>query len=164
MATKKVSNRPKKVPTHDALVRRACNWLDKTHRCGVVVAHGSMQVHEMPDAIGWTSGLSTILIEVKMSRADFLKDRDKSFRKVPELGMGELRYYFVVKGVATPKDVPVGWGLVEIDGKSLRRTKHATAFKRRNTAAEARLMYAVAGQQQRALTDLHRMWRKSGRA
>ncbi len=165
-ATKDKEESPskKKAPTHDALVKRAAKWLETSQRCSLVIAHGCMAVHEMPDAIGWDSGLTTILVEVKMSRADFLKDRDKSFRKRPEYGMGQQRYYFVPKGIITPKDLPLGWGLVEVSGKSLRKVQSSGRFAKRNIPAEHRLLYTVACQQQRALTDLHRMWRKSGRA
>lgn len=66
---------------------------------------------ETPDAIGWRSTYS-ILVEVKTSRSDFLRDRKKFHRRKPGYGMGTLRFYLSPPGIITPEDLPDGWGLL----------------------------------------------------
>lgn len=60
--------------THDELVRRAIAWL-RSKRHDPVLA-GIASCDEIPDAIGWTSGHSTV-VECKTSRSDFLCDKWK---------------------------------------------------------------------------------------
>ena len=73
---------------------------------------------EIPDAIGWSSN-GSILFECKASRLDFLRDKDKPFRKVNESGMGDFRFYLTNKDVIKSiEEMPEGWGCYEvIDGK-----------------------------------------------
>ena len=73
---------------------------------------------ETPDAIGWSSN-GSILFECKASRLDFLRDKDKPFRKVNESGMGDFRFYLTNKDVIkSVEEMPKGWGCYEIiDGK-----------------------------------------------
>ena len=70
---------------------------------------------EIPDAIGWTCRAS-ILFECKVSRADFLRDREKLFRyELPDRGMGDFRFYLTNPGVVCSADeMPDGWGCYEI--------------------------------------------------
>ena len=73
---------------------------------------------EVADAIGWTARCS-ILFECKSSRADFLRDKEKLFRIMPDHGMGDFRFYLTNAGVIKSEDeIPSGWGCYEIsDGK-----------------------------------------------
>jgi len=75
---------------------------------------------ERPDAIGWRDGLS-ILVECKVSRADFLSDRNKRFRKAPELGMGDWRFFLCPPGVIAIEDLPAGWGLLHAYPKKIQK-------------------------------------------
>lgn len=60
---------------------------------------------------------ATVLIEVKVSRSDFLADAKKSFRQQPEEGVGAFRYYCSPEGLITEVDLPDKWGLLwEKDG------------------------------------------------
>ena len=45
---------------------------------------------------------------------DFLCDRDKPFRQKPELGLGCERFYLTPPGLLGERDLPRGWGLLEI--------------------------------------------------
>ncbi len=74
---------------------------------------------ECPDVIGWRDGHS-VLLEIKTSRADFLADRKKVFRKSPELGMGDARLFLAPRGVIGVADLPEGWGLLVTDGKRIK--------------------------------------------
>jgi hypothetical protein len=67
---------------------------------------------EIADVWGWGSKGST-LIEVKVSRADFLADAKKPHRQRPEIGLGRWRYYLTPRGLLTSADLPEGWGLLE---------------------------------------------------
>lgn len=52
-------------------------------------------------------GGDTILLEAKISRSDFMKDKSKDFRNNPGLGVGLLRYYITPKGLLTLDDLPL---------------------------------------------------------
>lgn len=68
------------------------------------------------DVFGWNYW-ATVLIEVKVSRSDFLADAKKSFRQQPEEGVGAFRYYCSPEGLITEVDLPDKWGLLwEKDG------------------------------------------------
>src|SRR5208282_4605471 len=72
--------------THARLVSMAVQWL-RRYRCGVVLSEQASVSGEMPDAIGWKRACHSVLVEGKVSRADFLADRDKPFRQRPEIGV-----------------------------------------------------------------------------
>lgn len=99
--------------THTELVLRAEKWL-KSMGCGVVF-RDPFKAHthngEQPDAMGWRDGLS-LLVEVKVSRSDFLADKKKSFRADATKGMGDWRFYMCPPEVIRVEDLPQGWGLL----------------------------------------------------
>lgn len=101
--------------SHAALVEAARRWLSKCHAIVIteVVASGS----EKPDAMGWTCW-NTTLVECKASRSDFLADKKKMFRRFPEEGMGDSRYYLAPAGLIAVEELPEGWGLIEVSGKT----------------------------------------------
>ena len=72
---------------HTELVQRAFTYLQCSMGCSVVFKERSTSVSECPDAIGFKGGFS-YLIECKSSRADFLADKKKHFRKNTSEGMG----------------------------------------------------------------------------
>lgn len=82
---------------------------------------------EDPDVWG-TNGASTTIVEVKTSRADFLKDRKKKCRKSPIEGMGNFRWYYALQGIIKEEELPENWGLVEADetGKMVRLVRIAS--------------------------------------
>jgi hypothetical protein len=99
--------------THAQLVQKAVSWL-RSYRCGVVLSEQACVSGEMPDAIGWKRACHSVLVECKISRADFLADRAKPFRQKPELGVGSERFYLLPAGLIVPQELPPGWGLLEI--------------------------------------------------
>lgn len=106
--------------THPELVTLAEKWLWR-QGCGVVFAElSTLATPETPDAIGFRTTTS-ILVECKASRADFLADKNKPFRRDPSRGMGDWRFYMTPKGLVAKDELPEGWGLIEV-GKSVRRT------------------------------------------
>lgn len=69
---------------------------------------------ERCDALLFNS-MSSFLIETKVSRADFLADKKKSFRAKPEDGVGEYRYYACPIGLISIEELPEKWGLIYVD-------------------------------------------------
>jgi hypothetical protein len=104
--------------THGQLVARAVEWL-RAYRCGVVLSEQACSSGEMPDAIGWKGACHSVVVECKISRADFLADREKPFRQKPSLGMGCERFYFAPSGLLRGEELPPGWGLLEYGNRKI---------------------------------------------
>ena len=104
--------------THEKLVKCAVAWL-RSYGCGVVLSEQSCASGETPDAIGWKRACHSVMVECKISRADFLADREKPFRRKPEIGMGCERYYMTSAGLVEPDELPPGWGLLESRGREV---------------------------------------------
>ncbi len=112
---------------HDELVARACKWLGTTGGMGVVLkeprSHSSI---EHPDAIGWNCRGWSILVECKVSRADFTRDVLKRKRWAKDslhVGCGQERYYMTPPSLLSPSDIPDGWGMLEAGGRVRRSVK-----------------------------------------
>jgi len=121
--------------THGQLVERAVRWL-RAYRCGVVLSEQSCVSGEMPDAIGWKQACHSVLVECKVTRADFLADRAKPFRRKPEKGVGGERFYLTPPGLVLVSELPPGWGLlecrrgrVEMIQASARNLRSASGFR-----------------------------------
>jgi hypothetical protein len=99
--------------THAQLVEKAVRWL-RSYRCGVVLSEQACVSGEMPDAIGWKRANHSVLVECKVTRADFLADRGKSFRQKPEQGVGCERFYLTPPALVKPEELPSSWGLLEL--------------------------------------------------
>ena len=104
--------------THSQLVQKAVAWL-RAYRCGVVLSEQACVSGEMPDAIGWKRASHSVLVECKVSRADFLADREKLFRRKPELGVGCERFYLAPAGLIRPDELLPGWGLLELHNRKI---------------------------------------------
>jgi hypothetical protein len=98
--------------THAQLGEKAVRWL-RSYRCGVVLAEQACASGEMPDAIGWKRQSHSVLVECKVTRADFLADRAKPWRAKPEQGVGCERFYLAPAGLIRGDELPCGWGLLE---------------------------------------------------
>lgn len=119
--------------THEQLVDVAAKWLrghalinGRKVKCGIVASEIRTRVDESPDAIGWYSGSHTVIVECKVSRSDYYRDKSKWFRKKPQYGAGKYRYYLTPSGLLIPKGLPEGWGLLEWDGKRVAVVLEAT--------------------------------------
>jgi len=104
--------------THEALVEKAVAWL-RRYGCGVVLSEQSCASGETPDAIGWKRACHSVMVECKVSRADFLVDRAKPFRRKPESGMGCERFYLTPARLLDMSELPDGWGLLELRKRSV---------------------------------------------
>lgn len=104
--------------THRELVERGASWL-RSHKHKVVCTETVTKCHEVPDVIGW-KGVSSTLIECKVSRADFKKDQEKLSRIDANKRVGQARYYLTPPGLIQESELPSGWGLLELHGLSIR--------------------------------------------
>ena len=107
--------------THADLVRVASRWLRRVQKCGVVLAEHSGG-GEHPDAIGWRSSASR-LVECKVSREDFAADRHKPSRLGPKFRPAGKCWYLTPRALVTVEELPLGWGLLEYDGRVVRVVK-----------------------------------------
>lgn len=99
--------------THAQMVELAVRWL-RRYRCGVILSEQACVSGEMPDAIGWKQACHSVLVECKVTRADFLADRAKPFRVKPEKGVGSERFYLTPAGLVAVEELPSSWGLLEL--------------------------------------------------
>lgn len=110
------------IDNHDLLVERAKSWLRKKG-CGVVLGEpfrARTTSRETPDAIGWFSDSTCLLVECKVSRSDFFADSRKKFRTDPRLGVGQWRFYLCPSDVLQAEDMPEGWGLLWATARSVK--------------------------------------------
>jgi hypothetical protein len=138
--------------THAELVARAARWLRNTERCTLVLTeYSSAYVTEKPDVIGWRANwdnghIRCINVECKTSRADFLADLRKGHRMRGHT-MGSRRWYFAPMGVLRADEMPANWGLAEVSGRSVLRTKEAPALDetvKRNFDGELNFLLSAA--------------------
>jgi hypothetical protein len=130
--------------THKELVKKARAWLTNNQRCTVVMAElATTHNTETPDALGFFAfGGSSILVECKASRADFLADKNKVFRREAERGMGDQRYFMAPAGLVKPSEVPDSWGLLEAHDHQIRVAKEAV-FTAADKNAEIVMLVSV---------------------
>ncbi len=94
-------------------------WSSKTNYniyhgpCKIIAVDKMSQSGERPDLLGFYDALS-ILVEVKISRADFFRDMKKTWRRY-STGMGIHRLYLTPKELLRPEEIPEKYGLIEVD-------------------------------------------------
>lgn len=116
--------------THSELVKIAAKWAEPKHRI-IITERGA--IHELPDVLAIGYGFST-LIEVKISRSDFLRDKRKLTRRDGDFCAGNYRIYCVPKGLITENDIPDDWGLLEVYPSGKARLKvNIYKYSRPNT-------------------------------
>jgi hypothetical protein len=116
--------------SHQQLCSLAVNWLQRAPgrsgpACQVAFSEAKCSWNgEIPDAIGFRTTAEdegSVVVEVKVSRSDYLADRAKPHRLEAGLGMGLYRYYLAPEGVISTQELPNGWGLVEVSSKGVLR-------------------------------------------
>lgn len=135
--------------THAELVQRARRWLSSTAGCRFVLTEPrTIYTQEQPDAIGW-KGIDSIVVECKVSRADFRADAKKPHRQ--GCGLGAHRFYLTPAGLLRPAEVPEPWGLLEAHGERIRQVLRPLRWDRprieppeRDWQAEMALLLAAA--------------------
>lgn len=78
------------------------------------VRHGIISPPKTIGNMAYIGGydVGTVVIEVKTSRSDFLRDKDKKHRSSESLGLGKWRYYLCPEKVIKVEDLPEKWGLL----------------------------------------------------
>lgn len=110
-------------------------------RCSYVACELEL-AGESPDAFGWTGGV-TQLIEVKVSRSDFLKDKHKPWREVPQNGLGMYRSYLCPEGMINESDLPESWGLLWVNDKGAIQPVVRPQKQQSNHPAELNLITSI---------------------
>lgn len=136
--------------THSELTEIGKKWLKKHAQnillpnCAIVVSEyvAASESREIPDIIGWCTWAS-VLIEVKVSRSDFLADHKKPFRINQDEGMGNFRYYLCPEGLIKEIEVPGGWGLIYFNPTGLQIVKKAKKLTA-NLKGERSMLYSIA--------------------
>ena len=115
--------------THGQLVNFAVKWL-RAYGCGVILSEQACISGEMPDAIGWKKACHSVVVECKITRADFLADRSKPFRNNPQIALGCERFYLTPASLIRREDLPQGWGLLEYRTRKIEMTHPASKTMR----------------------------------
>ena len=111
--------------THQSLCQIAQKWLmrpasQKGPGCTFAIVETQNCINsEVVDAIGFRKygTHASVLVEVKVSRADFLADAKKPHRINPKLGLGAYRYFMAPEGVISVNELPERWGLIEVNAR-----------------------------------------------
>lgn len=103
--------------THDEIAEVGARKLKQMGYIAVFANINSAAAGERPDALGVKSCGETFLLESKVSRADFFNDLKKPWRKDSK-GIGDFRAYITPKGLLKPEEIPYGWMLWEVHGKT----------------------------------------------
>lgn len=109
--------------SHNHLCGLAVKWLQRPqsnngHGCCVAFSEvKSGWSGEIPDAIGFRRKGSfddgSVVVEVKVSRSDFLADAKKPHRQ--DGGLGNWRYFMCPEGLIGADELPEGWGLLWVN-------------------------------------------------
>jgi hypothetical protein len=112
--------------THAHLTALAVKWLKRPQSrsgpgCHLAVSEcKSGWDGEIPDAIGWRAAGyldGSFIVEVKVSRRDFLADAQKPHRAGDAKGIGNWRFYMCPEGLIVPAELPPKWGLIYVSGR-----------------------------------------------
>jgi len=105
--------------THADLVELAVKWLRGRYRCGIVLSEQACCTGEVPDVIGWKGRCRSVVVECKVTRADYLADRGKPWRQNSETAVGCERFYMAPAGLIAAAELPAGWGLLAVSGRKV---------------------------------------------
>lgn len=119
---------------HDAIVQRAKNYLLWMGCVDVAAEPRLPWLASCPDAIGWTRSGSCVVIEVKTSRADFMRDFKKPSYRSGRV-IGDYRFYMVPYGMVSDADLPSSAGVIEYDETSELCTRPAMRVRHSDAAA-----------------------------
>jgi hypothetical protein len=131
--------------THRELCQIGAQWLlNQKHwdfRCQYVCVELVTISSETPDIFGLKGGIETILLEVKVSRSDFLADLKKPHRKGG--GIGSERYYLCPDGLIREDELPANWGLLYYKDGNITVIKQATPYESKDLINEMSIMYSI---------------------
>lgn len=123
--------------THDEVAEIGARWL---RRNGYPMAFANLRSNvatEQPDALGFNDIAESFLLEAKISRADFLADKKKPWRANGN-GIGWRRGYIAPEGIIKPEEVPYGWWLLEVYGKTKPKVRIVKGIAYEQASAQER--------------------------
>jgi len=106
------------------LVKIGAKWARNRGNVVVVTELASTNGEE-PDVLAFDPEGRSTLIEVKLTRSDFLRDNGKAHSGGLVQRLGMQRYYLTPSGCLTVDELPMGWGLLEVVGTRAMVVKHA---------------------------------------
>ena len=143
---KKKIVKKKKGLTHAFLVDKGMRWVRSQNgqRWNAPLSFGEVVCagNETPDVMGFSSHGST-LIECKVSKADFKRDKKKMFRSISQKGMGKYRLYMCPTGLITEEELPADWGLIYVSEKGIAKLIVKPKAQYCNLMAEHAYMYSI---------------------
>lgn len=98
--------------------------------------------YEQPDVFAWNYW-TTVMIECKVSHADFLSDLKKPFRSEPERGIGRHRFYCCPDGIIKEEEVPIGYGLLYVVDGKMKMIRKSERFERHNVNGEIGIVTSI---------------------
>lgn len=115
----------KKKWTHSELCDIAVKFLKRSGnglKCQIAVSEMQTSYYsgEQVDAFGYRCiepHRGSYMIEVKVSRSDFLADGKKPHRMDPAKGVGKYRAYMCPEGIIQPEEIPHGWDLFWVNDR-----------------------------------------------
>lgn len=117
------------------------DYFDFYKCCNYAVVELVCAAAESPDIFGFSGDHST-MIEVKTSRSDFLRDKDKFSRNNLDYALGNYRFYLCPCNVIKVEDLPLKWGLLWYDGKDISVIKEAE-YQKVNNRSELAVMCSI---------------------
>ncbi|PKE27612.1 adenylosuccinate synthase [Rahnella sp. AA] len=117
--------------THNELNAIAVKWCKRPASgngpgCQVALTEvGGLYGGERADVFAYRWGFDggSVVVESKVSRSDFLADREKPHRCGITPGMGTYRYYICPEGLIDIDDLPPRWGLLWVNKRGHVRLK-----------------------------------------
>lgn len=132
---------------HSELIVLCSRWALKHKYAVAAITECQVKcTSEVPDILAFKANGQSVLLEIKVDRADFKADAKKPFRKNQDKGLGLYRYYVVPEGLIKPEELPEGWGLLwfrESDGKCFQKALSKRFLKRDHLAESAILVSAL---------------------
>lgn len=134
---------------HTELVNISAKWLKKHYQNGVlpncpIVSKELKTLNgsgEIPDIMGFCNGAS-VMLEIKVNKADFLNDHKKRHRKA-DYGMGNYKYYVCPYGLIHHTELPDKWGLIYFNADGSLEIAHKGKSSVANLRAERDYLYSM---------------------
>ncbi len=131
---------------HDELVKRGVKWLKNNQvsimRFPIILPEFRCYANSIPDVIGLNHN-RTAVIECKISRADYLADKNKGHKRY-RFQLGNYRYYLCPANLLLPNEINGGWGLLYCHPHKITIEKESEIFSVELTRPqEYQVMYSV---------------------
>ena len=158
--------------THDLCVNLSAGWLANRSsrddlRCKVIlkemVGYASIIGSELPDVLGIWSSLHTVNIECKISRSDFLADKNKSHNHP----LGNYKLFACPYGMIKADEIPKDWGLLYVNMRGGKLIKEPVYQKEEADVTPMLCDVIINGSNAGVLTSIHkkrynRIWNGKG--